>query len=329
MKRIFGLPIALQTWSLGNVWSDDIITTLKEIKKAGITAIEVSVPCRRTRQGYRGAIEKVATSCQELKLEVLGYHAPALIESKNEDGTLAADNNAFLDSQLEEIRHHCKVLGTANVTIMDQKWYTSEKYSFYQYAKLLNDAARKLKDTKVIIKGEEEEINVYFHVYQFNLQKKKKKLEADPKSELEILLSKTDPELVGIQLDTYWLADAGYKDPSTFFEQVFGDKEPPQWTKERCLSIHLGNLPKKRNDETGAPTSCVTEDEDTASSHGKVGCKAWLDFISKNNRLGTTAGVQNVILEFMPSTFKPEAWGKKGDPILQTSVKWMEKHGTM
>ena len=320
-KEFLGLPIALQTWSLVNIWDDDIISTLRTLKKAGITSIEVSAPCKGTCQGVRNALENVAASCQKLGLSIIGYHAPALFQSRNPDGSLAPDNPKYVKEQIEEIGYYCQKLGTANVTIMDQKWYTSEKYPFDVYAELLNEAAKELKKIIITRNKQEEKVHVYFHVYKFNLKKTKSK----PKSELEILFHKTDPKLIGLQLDTYWLAEAGYTTPDMFFEQNFGAKEP-DWIKERRISIHLGNLPQNHNNVTGVPESCALDD--ITNSCGKVDCKAWLEFIKKNNGLGTTAGVQNVILEFMPSTFKPETWGKKVDPILKASIDWMRRQGT-
>ena len=292
MLTIADKPIGFETWSLINIpstdaWHDE----LQEIRKLGIGMIEISAPCSRDEvQQCKGALDRLYRKCKELSLNILGWHAPALAK------------DIGLEEQINPITEMCSLLKTSSVTIMDWSSRETKRSSqiFKDYAQRLMEVATALNPTNAaeIL----DPIHVDFHVFAFHLkQAENKKGHVDDlsKTELDILLDYTDNK-IGIQLDTFWLAKAGYLSPESFFNEYS--------LEDRHLSIHLGNKKGK--------LSCALGDKT-----GEVNCTAWLDFIKEND------SVKNVVLEFMPGTLHSSKTAP--NPVLVKSINWLKKHGAV
>ena len=279
MLTINGKPIGFETWALVDIPSTDIWhNELLEVKNLGIGAIEISAPCSRDNvRKSRDALENLQKKCNELGLSILGWHAPVL------------SSGLSTSEQIKAIKNKCASWNTPNVTIIDWQELTNGQFTTLdKYAHLL----------KVAVAALTPQTQVYFHVYNNHLEP----IKGSFQTELDYLLQHTNHQPLGIQLDTYWLAAAGYLSPERFFRE-FASLE------NNCLSIHLGN-------RTADGKNCALGDPS-----GKVDCKKWLDIIQNDSR------VKNMIIEFMPGALQLPL--SVPNSILVNSIQWLKDNGAI
>ena len=119
-----------------------------------------------------------------------------------------ADNGVLsVKEDLPELVEYCHLLNCEYLRIGSlPAWTYGREAETLRYAKQLNEIGEKLS---------KEDIKFYHHHHTFEFQK------YHGKYGLELVLENTDPEYVGIELDTHWLQFAGLH-PQTWIRKLKG-----------------------------------------------------------------------------------------------------------
>lgn len=298
--KIHNRSVSVETWSFFNAWSSGVGTIFHRIKnELKIHSLEVShfdddkIDFQEFAAQWGVKRSSGKTARDDSSPKIVGFHAPSLL----------FDNN-FFDQQVAEIADLADALGTSNVTIMDDNLMEQKYGSVTCYIKLLVKTAKALRERKT-------PINVFFHLFEPHLlpigapadaQNPETRQGSNP-SALELLLTHDKKRVVGIQLDTHWLACGGYTSPNQFLDfMVSLGVETRDTFLKRQLSIHLSDM--------------LANGDECALGKGVVSCDQWLDFVRD------TPSVQNVILEFRHEVQDKAAYVDVFQ-LLADSLDWM------
>jgi sugar phosphate isomerase/epimerase len=188
------LPIAAQLYTVRELIARDFAGTIREIARIGYKAVQIA--------GY-GNLASAAEARQvldEFGIVVAGAHVAL--------ETLRNNIEAVLDEQT--------LLGNRNIVC---PWLAEEFRSAEGYrraAETLNRIAE-----RVVSRGFE----LAYHNHSFEFET------FDGPAGMDILLAETDPKLVKLELDVYWLKHGG-QDPVAFINGVSG----------RVLLLHLKDM---------------------------------------------------------------------------------------
>ncbi|WDH80444.1 sugar phosphate isomerase/epimerase [Paenibacillus urinalis] len=185
-------PIAVQPYTVREQLSQDYVGTLTQIAEIGYQGIELGRP----PEGMTIAEQK--SLLDHLGLKVIGSHAG--FDTFDFDPDVIAD-------YLEEVNGE-KFVGLS-------LRFSSKEEVLLKSAKL-NEAGEKFKRRGV-------QLLYHNHDWEFN--------KFDGELALDIVLRETDPELVKLELDTYW-AKRGGVDPVQYLSKL----------KNRCPLLHIKDM---------------------------------------------------------------------------------------
>ena len=193
------IPVGLQLYSIRESLAADFVGSLKRISEMGYKNVEFAF--HNTGDDGRFEVEYTARQLKEIMAD-LGLRVV----------TSHVSYHPNLDWD-EVIRYNAE-LGSEGV-VMPVAFFRGREDAV-ELAKWLNESGRKCKEAG---------IQFYFHNHFHEFQ------EFDGETIMDTLLNHTDPDLVKIELDTYWTLRGGV-DPV-----VFMDKYP-----ERIGLLHVKDL---------------------------------------------------------------------------------------
>ncbi|MEX2461067.1 MAG: sugar phosphate isomerase/epimerase [Paenibacillaceae bacterium] len=200
-------PIALQLYSIKELTQVDFLGTLEKVAKIGYDGVEFA--------GY------FATSAKDLKkaLDTLGLKAAGSHEGID-----------ALKSRLEDSIAYALEIGSPYIIcpgIPDEM--RSNKDDYLKTADLFNKIGQRCKENG---------LQFGYHNHDIEFQK------FEGEYGLDLLVKHTEPELLFVELDTYWVEYSGLR--SIDFIEKYA---------ERCRILHIKDmksLADKRNTEIGA-----------------------------------------------------------------------------
>jgi sugar phosphate isomerase/epimerase len=203
------IPVALQMYTLRNESQSDFVGTLKKVSEMGYQGVELA--------GTGGiAAAELRMLVEDLNLDVAGSHVG--LERLEGDLQTEIEYNITLGNRFIV----CPYLG-------EDRRRTADGYR--QVAESLNQIGQVCQD---------EGIQLCYHNHAFEFQ------EFEGRSGLDILLSATFPDLVALELDTYWV-EYGGKSAVDYLERYAG----------RVPLVHLKDMTAGENRtfaEVGAGT---------------------------------------------------------------------------
>jgi sugar phosphate isomerase/epimerase len=181
-------PVGLQLYTLRDMAESDLPKTLQHIRAAGYDEIE-------------------------LYWSVYKHPAPELKRIISDHG-LTAPSGHFDYDGIETKLDYAKELGVENVIcpmLPKQQWNSAEGF---------RDAAKKFNQWGEQVKKLGMKFGFHNHNYEFR--------KFGDKTGLEILMSETDPKLVQLEMDCYWVTQAG-SDPVALMDRY----------KDRVRMLHI------------------------------------------------------------------------------------------
>jgi sugar phosphate isomerase/epimerase len=185
-------PVAVQPYTVRKAMDQDYVGTLKKIADIGYTGIELGRP----PEGF--TISQQKALLDSIGLQVIGTHAGF--------DTLDFDPDSIAD-YLEEV---------------DGGKYATISLRFHSK----EDVLAKAKKMNVI--GEQfrkRGVQFLYHNHDWEFET------YHGESVLDLILRETDPSLVQLELDTYWVQKGG-EDPSTYLAKLHG----------RCPLLHIKDM---------------------------------------------------------------------------------------
>lgn len=172
--------IGVQLYTVRDRMAEDFIGTIEQVAAIGYNEVE-----------FAGYYDHTAEQIREL-LDRVGLTAPAAHFGPD----VVRDN-------LPQLIADAKVIGHQYIVIpyLPEEMRTTEGYR--QLIGLLNDAGARCRD---------EGLRIAYHNHDFEFE------EVDGNLPFDMILDETDPELVDIEIDLFWIVKAGH-DPHHYFER--------------------------------------------------------------------------------------------------------------
>jgi sugar phosphate isomerase/epimerase len=190
-------PIAVQLYTVRDAAREDLAGTLRQLAEGGARAVEFA--------GYGGMpIGELDALLDELDLRVAGAHVPLTAWEENPDAALA----------------DLVVAGGEYAVV---PWLPPERRGS---AAETRELAANLNRWAALAKAAGIGFAYHHHDFEFNPLP-----DGDGDTIFSILVSETDPPLVGIEVDVYWAARAG-RDPAHLLGELQG----------RVPLVHLKDL---------------------------------------------------------------------------------------
>jgi len=203
------VPIALQLYTVREDLAKDFEGTLQRVAEIGYTGVEFA--------GFGDVpSSKVWRALQEFNLKAAGAHWPL--------GQLENDLESVVEMNLEICNDFLVVPWLPEERRRDRKRWREVANSMNEIAKDIQDYGLKL----------------LYHNHAFEFEK------VGGETGWDILFEAADPDLVGAEIDTYWIKYAG-EDPAEYIRRMAG----------RCPLVHLkdmANDDKRSQTEIGAGT---------------------------------------------------------------------------
>jgi sugar phosphate isomerase/epimerase len=178
-----GLPIGLQLYSVGDDLQRDVPGTLRQVRAIGYKRVETAGFAGLTARAFRAQLDQARLVCPSTHLPVGNDELEPLFEDAHTVGAEYVVSSALFSSKSQTLDDY---LGMAD---------------------RLNDLGRKAKDAG---------LQYAYHNHNFEFRK----LDGD-RIGYDVLLKRTDPELVAFELDCGWMVAAGYS-PVEYFRQYPG-----------------------------------------------------------------------------------------------------------
>lgn len=185
------IPIAVQMYTLRDETAKDFKGTLEKVASIGYKGVEFA--------GYGGlSASQLKAELDRLGLKVAGDHV----------------GMDLLKNHLEETIEYNLEIGNQYIICPWTKYETKDEY--LALAEFLNQAGEKCKARGL-------EFGYHNHAHEFQL--------FDGEHALDLLFKNTDPELVKMELDTYWVQYAGIE-PVGYLKKYAG----------RCVLVHQKDM---------------------------------------------------------------------------------------
>ncbi len=173
--------IGIQLWTLRNLVQEDLSSTLKAVSNLGYTGIEAF--------GFDGNFfgqtpKAFKTLCDDVELKIYSTHTP-----------ITAENAAFYAESAAEAGLEYLILPS----MMGRNETTTDDFK---------KTAREMNCIGKICRRFDIRFGYHNHEFEFK--------PIDGQLPYDILLMNTDPELVGFQMDIYWIIKAGFE-PTEYF----------------------------------------------------------------------------------------------------------------
>jgi sugar phosphate isomerase/epimerase len=204
-----GLPIGLQLYSVGDDLQRDVPGTLRQVSAIGYKRVETAGFAGLTAKAFRAQLDQARLVCPSMHLPVGNHELGPLFEDAHTVGAKYVVSSALFSSE------------SGSQTLDD----------YLGMADRLNDLGRKAKDAG---------LQYAYHNHNFEFRK----LDGD-RVGYDVLLKRTDPELVAFELDCGWMVAAGYS-PIDYFRQYPG----------RYRMLHVKDFV-----ETKVPSTSLAKDE--------------------------------------------------------------------
>ena len=176
--------IGVQLYTLRSLMEDDFEGTLRSVADIGYDEVEFAGYYDRSPEEVRGLLD-------ELGLAAPSTHVPLSALRDDLDGVIQT---------AQSVGHEYVVCPW----LPDEERGSIEGYR--QLAQLFNDVGRQLQ-------AENLQFGYHNHAFEFE--------PIDGQRPYDVLLEATDPAHVTMELDLYWIVEAGH-DPLTYFEQYPG-----------------------------------------------------------------------------------------------------------
>lgn len=180
-----GLPIGLQLYSVGDDLQRDVPGTLRQVRAIGYTRVETAGFAGLTAREFRTQLDRAQLVCPSTHLQMGKRGLELLFEDAHTVGAQYVVSSAQFSSK------------SGSQTLDD----------YLGLADRLNDLGRKAKHAG---------LQYAYHNHNFEFRK----LDGD-RIGYDVLLKRTDPELVAFELDCGWMVAAGYS-PVEYFRQYPG-----------------------------------------------------------------------------------------------------------
>ncbi|CAM3384141.1 sugar phosphate isomerase/epimerase family protein [Marinicrinis lubricantis] len=184
-------PLALQPYTIREELKSDYLGSLEKVAKLGYQGVELGLP----PEGM--TIEEQKSHLDKFGLQVIGSH-----------GSLEK-----LTNDLDSIISYLHTVGGKYVTL-SSKFDT--KQEVLDQAKQFNSIGENCR---------KQGIQFLYHNHHWEF------VQFDGKYALDILLEETDPELVKLELDTYWVKRGG-EEPAQYLRKL----------KNRCPLLHIKDV---------------------------------------------------------------------------------------
>ncbi|GEM46406.1 sugar phosphate isomerase/epimerase family protein [Deinococcus cellulosilyticus] len=184
-------PVALQPYTIRDQLQADFLGALSKVAEIGYTALEIGPPPAEI------SLEDMKAHLQRLNVQVMGCHAS--VEQ--------------LQTNPENIISFLHEMGGKYVTL---SYRFESKEEVLARAADFNAIGRHLKDNGV-------QFLYHNHDWEF--------VKFDGEYALDLLLAHTDPDLVQMELDVYWVAKGG-EDPATYLRKL----------QDRCPVLHMKDM---------------------------------------------------------------------------------------
>lgn len=184
-------PIGLQPYSIRDMLNEDYFGSIKQVAAIGYKGIEIGMP----PEGI--TIDEQKQFLDELGLQVTGCHAG--LEQ--------------LTGNLDSLIDYLHIMGGRYV-VLSHRFDT--KQDVLESAKLFN---------QIGLNCRKRDIQFLYHNHDWEF------VRFDGEYALDLLLQATDPDLVKMELDTYWVKKGG-EDPAAYIRKL----------KNRCPVLHIKDM---------------------------------------------------------------------------------------
>jgi sugar phosphate isomerase/epimerase len=219
ISRSFKGPLAVQLWSFRNDFSKDVPGTLKRVRELGFTYVELAGYYQMTAKQFRAELDKVGLKAISMHIE---YEA-------------ARD-------RIVQVINDAKVLGVQDVGV---PWIKSlfTRQDCLKAIDVFNQAGRKLAANG---------LRFFYHIHGYEFVPD----EGGKETLFDLLMTKTNPRFVSMQLDTFHVAYPG-QDPAKLIEKYPG----------RFISLHLKDI---RKDVVGDNSGDFKDEDGRPVGQGKI-----------------------------------------------------------
>ena len=194
--RSFKGPLAVQLWSFRNDFKNDVPGTLKRVRALGFTEVELAGYYGLTAKQFRAELDKAGLKAVSMHIEY----------------EVASD-------KIDQVIQDAKILGVQYVGV---PWIKSPftRKDCLAAIEVFNDAGRKLRANG---------FKFFYHLHGYEFVPD----EGGKGTLLDLMMTRTDPRFVSMQLDTFHVAYPG-QDPVQLMRKYPG----------RFSSLHLKDIGK-------------------------------------------------------------------------------------
>ena len=185
-------PVALQVYTVRNEMDRDYFGSLQKIAETGYQGVELSLPPAGI------SVSQVRDYLGQAGMKWVGCHAGYDALSNNIDGLLASLNEAG-----------CKNLILSYLTYHSRQDVLDAAKKFNEFGKTCQAAG----------------IQFFYHNHNHEF------VQIEGERILDLLLKETDPALVKLEMDTYWVQRGG-SDPTEYLRGLHG----------RCPLLHIKDM---------------------------------------------------------------------------------------
>jgi len=185
------LPIALQLYTLREEMAEEFIGLLEKVSKLGYQGVEFA------GFGELGA-EELKGHLDRLNLKVVGSHTAL----------------ELLRNELDKVIEYNLIIGNQYIIVPYADYTTKEDFI---------EMAKELKGIATILNGKGLTLCYHNHAHEFE--------SFDGEYGLDLIYSNVSPDLLKVELDTYWVKKAGL-DPVAYLEKYTG----------RVPNVHLKDM---------------------------------------------------------------------------------------
>lgn len=224
--------LAVQLWSFRNDFKKDVPGTLKRVRELGFTNVELAGTYGMTAQKFRTELDKAG-------LKAVSMH----IDLKT------------AQNKIDDVIRDAKILGVEYVGV---PWIKSPftKADCLQAIEIFNRAGEKLAANG---------LRFFYHLHGYEFVPN----EGGTGTLFDLMMEKTNPKFVNMQLDTYHVAFPG-QDPVKLMQKYPG----------RFSSLHLKDI---RKDFVGDHSGDYREKDATPMGQGKIN---WPELLKASEKEG-------------------------------------------
>ena len=220
------IPVALQLYTVRESAARDFLGTLDQVAAIGYTGVELAGNGPLTPLQFRAKLDALA-------ITVAGSHVAL----------------ARLENELDAVIAECQTLQCPTIVCPVLPAERRNEAGFRQLATSLNQIGQ-----RVTASG----LHLCYHNHAFEFE-----TEIDGVAAYDWLMANTDPTLVGIEIDAFWVQKAG-RDPASYIQQYSG----------RVRLVHLKDMTNDA-EQTFAPVGTGSVDFTPIFAASEAGGAQW------------------------------------------------------